>query len=168
MLHNLSLPTYLPKSRLSFVLADCQQMLRAVRVNPIVFRSSTSPLALVCEPVVLSPDPGLDSGWYHSPGSVGREEISARSVSGRPPWPPAHFCWEPQVCIKSSLNFHSIIGKCIKINVVSVHFSVTTLFKYKTTFEVTDPPARASHHVMAKGGTVPYFIDLGNREIKSD
>ena len=56
----------------------------------------------------------------------------------------------------SSWNFHSIIGKCIKINVVSVHFSVTTLFKYKTTFEVTDPPARA------------YFIVLGNREMKSD
>ena len=49
-----------------------------------------------------------------------------------------------------------------------IHFSVTTLFKYKTTFEVADPPARASHHVMAMGGTVPYFIDLGNREMKSD
>ena len=78
------------------------------------------------------------------------------------------FCWEPQVCIKSSWNFHSIMGKCIKINVASVHFSVNTLFKYKTTFEVTDPPARASHHVMAMGGTVPYFIDLWNREMKSD
>ena len=89
-------------------------------------------------------------------------------VSVRPPRPPAHFCWEPQVCIKFSWNFHSIIGKCIKINVVSVHFSVTTLYIYKTTFEVTDPPARASHHVMAMGGTVPYFIDLGNREMKSD
>ena len=90
-----------------------------------------------------------------------------RHVSGRQPRPPAYFCWEPQVCIKSSWNFHSIIGKCIKINVVSVYFSVTTLFTYKTTFEVTDPPARASHHVMAMGGTVPYFIDLGNREMKS-
>ena len=89
-------------------------------------------------------------------------------VSGRPPRPPAHFCWEPQVCIKSSWNFLSIIEKCIKINVVRVHFSVTTLFKYKTTFEVTDPPARASRHVMTMGGTVPYFIDLGNREMKSD
>ena len=75
-------------------------------------------------------------------------------VSGRPPRPPAHFCWEPQVCIKSSWNFQSIIGKCIKINVESVHFSVTTLFKNKTTFEVTGPPARAYHHVMAMGGTV--------------
>ena len=51
---------------------------------------------------------------------------------------------------------------------VYIHFSVNTLFKYKTTFKVTDPPARASHHVMAMGGTVPYFIDLGNREMKSD
>ena len=45
---------------------------------------------------------------------------------------------------------------------MSVHFAVTTLFKYKTTFEVRDPPARSSHHVMALGGTVPYFIDLGH------
>ena len=51
---------------------------------------------------------------------------------------------------------------------MSVHFSVTTLLKYKTTLEVTDPPARASHHVMAMGGTVPYFIALGNREMKSN
>ena len=64
------------------------------------------------------------------------------------------------MCIKSSCNFHSIIGKCIKVNVVSVHFSVTTLFTYKTKFEVTDPPTRASHHVMAMGGTVPYFITI--------
>ena len=89
-------------------------------------------------------------------------------IGSAPPRPLAHFCWEPQVCIKSSCNFHTIIGKCIKTNVVSVHFSVTTLFKYKTTFEVTDPPARAFHHVMAMDGTVPHFIDLGNREMKSD
>ena len=42
------------------------------------------------------------------------------------------------------------------------------MFKYKTTFELTDSPARAFRHVMAMGGTVPYFIDLGSREMKSD
>ena len=61
-----------------------------------------------------------------------------------------------------------MIGKCTKIDVVSVQFLVTDLFEYKTTFEVTDPPARAFHHVTAMGGTVPYLIDLGKSQMKSD
>ena len=92
-------------------------------------------------------------------------------VSGRPPWPSAHFCWEPQVCIKSSWNFHSIIGKCIKINVVSVHFSVTTLFKHKMTFETLPraPPTMLwlwaePSHALSIWGTVkwsPTDLNLG-------
>ena len=43
-----------------------------------------------------------------------------------------------------------------------LRFNINRHLRYRT-----DPLARAFHHVTVMGGTVPYFIDLGNSEMKS-